>query len=424
MTGSGGNSDIRSGDYEEQENNFWVTVSQITSSIKRCLEDGIRPLWIKGELSNVKFHRPSGHLYFSMKDESALLRCVMFKRNVFSLFFEPSDGEEVIAFGRITVYGRHGQYQLVAEELVPAGTKGIAAIELEKLKRKLVAEGLFAVERKKALPQFPRVVGVVTSSTGAAIRDIVRVSRRRWPGVRILLCSAQVQGEDAPGALVRAIERQNEANIAQILIVGRGGGAQEDLSAFNDEMVVRAIVASHIPIVSAVGHETDITLADLAADARAPTPSAAAELVVPDIKDVLAQVSVLENRITRVIRSRIALVKEQLSRYRSSHGLMRPRFGIQELSLRLDDISHRLRSAVANLCIDTRTRLSGKRERLESLDPRSILKRGYTMCTDAQSDTLIARVRQLEDDHTIHVRFYDGVRSCRTIPEENPNQPD
>jgi len=424
MSGFGENGDIRNGEKDQPEKAFWVSVSQITTSIKRCLEDGIRPLWVKGELSNVKLHRPSGHLYFSMKDESAVLRCVMFKRNVSALFFEPSDGEEVIAFGRITVYDRHGQYQLVAEEMVPAGSRGIAAIEFEKLKLKLAAEGIFATERKRSLPLFPRVVGVVTSSTGAAFRDIVRVSRRRWPGIRILLCSAQVQGEEAPARLVQAIEQQNETNKSDVLIVGRGRGAKEDLSAFNDERVVRAIASSNIPVVSAVGHETDITLADLAADVRAPTPSAAAELVVPDIRDVIAQVAGIEKRLVGAMGSRLALVREQISRFRSSHGIMRPRFTIQELALRLDELSHRLRAAITGHCSDKRTRLSGEKDRLEALDPRSILKRGYAICTDAQTAALISRVGQLKDDKDIDVRFYDGVRSCRTIPEKHPNKRD
>ncbi len=349
-----------------------------------------------------------------------MLRCVMFRRSVAGIGFEPMEGEDVLAFGRVTVYERHGQYQLLVDDLVPAGTKGLAALQLERLKERLAGEGLFDSARKKELPAFPAVVGVVTSPTGAALRDIIRVTRRRWPAARILLSPAQVQGSDAPRTLAKAIELQNMAGLADVLIVGRGGGAREDLSAFNEEIVVRAIAASAIPIVSAVGHETDTTLADLAADVRAPTPSAAAERAVPEGRDLTLRVFSLGGRIERAMGMKLELLGEKLRRLQGSHGLRGPRYLVQEKALRFDELGSRLKAVMDGQLNQLETRFTGLDERLAALNPMAVLQRGYTLCVDPRSRALLARAKEVQTGQLLEVVFSDGEVTCQAIKTTQP----
>ncbi len=394
-------------------NAFWFTVTQITGKIKYLLEDSIQPLWIMGELSNVKLHRPSGHLYFSLRDKDSTLRSVMFRRDVVSLGFQPVEGEMVLAYGRVTVFARQGQYELIAEEMVPAGKKGLTAAKLEVLKAQLIEEGLFDSSRKQSLPKFPVTVGVVTSPTGAAIRDIMRVMSRRWSAARILLSPTLVQGEDAPTSIARAIGYQNEFDLADVLIVGRGGGAKEDLSCFNEEVVVRAIANSRIPVVSAIGHETDITLSDLAADVRAPTPSAAAELVVPNRADLGERVRTIEKRLERALQGKKNILLERLLGLSASHGLRAPRSLVQQRAQRLDDLAARLRMSVGGALELKERSLTATGARLQSLDPKAVLERGYTICLDLETKLPLGAASSVTENQLMELLFHDGEVECQ-----------
>ena len=392
---------------------FWFSVSQITQKIKQLLESSLPPCWIMGELSNVKLHRPSGHLYFSLKDEASILRSVMFRRHAASLAFQPNEGDVILAFGTLTVFERHGQYELIVEEMVPAGKRGIAAIQLELLKGKLAAEGLFEEARKRALPKYPSTIGVVTSSTGAAFQDIVRVVSQRAPSVRILLSSALVQGADAPASIVRGIKIQNRAGVADVLIVGRGGGSQEDLWCFNDESVVRAIAESHIPVISAVGHEVDVTLADLAADLRAPTPSAAGELAVPDREALQKTVTALNQRLHRSLVAAVTMAKERIKGLISSHALRTPKGRVQEHTFRVDELTSRLK-AITKTTLDRKVSgLKGYVEQLVVLNPAAILKRGYTFCLDRKTRDLCTTVSDVALGQELSIVFHDGEVECQ-----------
>jgi len=392
---------------------FWLTVSQVTKKIKEVIEHSLEEVWVQGEMSGVKLHQPSGHLYFSLKDDACLIRAVMFRRHASALPFAATDGEMVLAHGRITIFERQGQYELVVDDLVPAGAKGVAALRLELLKNKLAAEGLFDAQRKRRLPRVPAVVGVVTSATGAALADIIKVATRRWPAVRLVVSPAAVQGEGAPQSIVTAIERLNESGRADVMIIGRGGGAREDLSCFNDEGVVRSIVASRIPVVSAVGHEIDITLADLAADARASTPSAAAEMVVPERRDLMALIGSLGLRAERALSGKVAVLRERTRRLRTSHGLRSPEHLMQQRAVRLDDLSARLRIATVTFLSSQRHTAQAQRERMRALDPRAVLARGYTLCLDHTTRTLVPSVRAVTPEQMVDIVFNDGEAICQ-----------
>ncbi len=395
----------------------WLTVSQLTQRIREVLEDAVGEVWVQGELTGVKLHQPSGHLYFMLKDESAVLRAVMFRRFAGGLMFRPTDGELVVAHGRVTVFERQGQYELVVDDLVEAGTQGLAAMRLEMLKKKLAAEGLFDHVRKRRLPRVPAVVGVVTSVTGAALADIVRVAHARWPAVRILVNPAVVQGEDAPRSIVAALEALGESRLADVVIVGRGGGAREDLSAFNDEAVVRAIAACPVPVVSAVGHEVDLTLADLAADVRAPTPSAAAEMVVPDRRELRGLVGSLGVRASRALIGAVALLGERVRRLATSHGLRSPENLVRQRADRLDDLANRLRVASRTAMDLQRRTLQAHGERLRALDPRAVLSRGYALCLDHGTRDLVPRAQLVRVAQLVDVVFHDGEATCSVLSQ-------
>jgi exodeoxyribonuclease VII large subunit len=392
---------------------FWLTVSQITQRIKRLVESSLPPCWVMGELSNVKLHRPSGHLYFSLKDEASVLRAVMFRRQAGQLGFQPAEGDVALAFGTLTVFERQGQYELIVEEMVPGGTKGIASLELDRVKEKLTAEGLFEQGRKRALPKCPATVGVVTSSTGAALRDIIRVVSQRGPSLTILLSPVLVQGSDAPASIVHGIECQNRVGKADVLIVGRGGGSQEDLWCFNDEGVVRAIAASRIPVISAVGHEVDVTLSDLAADARAPTPSAAGELAVPDRRELQKVVMSLRQRLQRSLITTVTLASERLKRLVSSHGLRAPRSLVQERTLRVDELTSRMKTITKTVIERRISQLKACVEQLAVLNPRAILERGYTLCLDRDTRVLCTSVDDVTPGEELSIVFHDGEVECK-----------
>lgn len=315
-------------------------------------------LWVRGEISNFKWHT-SGHIYFTLKDEYAQLKCVMFRTAAGRLRFRPEGGMQVLAFGNITVYDRDGAYQMYVDEMEPAGL-GALHMQYEQLKKKLAAEGLFDEAHKRPLPALPRKVGIITAATGAALRDMLTVSRRRFPGIHLVVVPAQVQGAEAAPSLIRALGLVAQVPEIDVVIMGRGGGSLEDLWAFNDEALARAIRACPIPVVSAVGHETDFTIADLAADLRAPTPSAAAELVVPSRSELAGQLEGLRMRLARASRRIVERKRSTVEALRNRPVLLRPQGRLMQDRQRLDDLTRRLAAAGARL-------LPARRQRTDEL---------------------------------------------------------
>ncbi len=321
-----------------------LTVTELTRQIKDLLEGEFPILWVRGEISNFKRHT-SGHWYFTLKDEGAQLRCACFRYQNRTIRFSPEDGLEVFARGRLSVYERRGEYQLIVELMEPVGV-GSLQLAFEQLKKRLQAEGLFDPAHKKPLPLFPRKVGVVTSPTGAAIRDILRVLKRRNSGVSVLIYPVRVQGEGAAQEIAKAIRVMNEREDLDVLIVGRGGGSIEDLWAFNEESVARAIFNSDIPIISAVGHEIDFTIADFVADLRAPTPSAAAEQVAARRDELQERVASLGQRLIKAMHLKLTTLRHRLAELQARRGFDRSRGLLREHAQRLDDLHHRLQTAM------------------------------------------------------------------------------
>jgi exodeoxyribonuclease VII large subunit len=352
-----------------------LTVSELTSLVRTSIESAFPDLWLEGEISNLRMPG-SGHVYCTLKDESSQIRAVLFRSSALRVRFTLQEGMQVIVRGRLTVYEPRGEYQIVLDAVEP---KGIGALQLafDQLKERLGAEGLFDQSRKKILPAFPRTVGVITSLTGAAIRDILSVLQRRWPTLHVIIAPVQVQGEGAGRQIADALALLNEQGAAEVIIVGRGGGSLEDLWSFNEEVVARAIAASRIPVVSAVGHEVDITLADFAADHRAPTPSAAAEAVVPVLAEVVERLREL------TVRMGQAMVRHSLIEHRrldaNVRGLSQIRFRIQEESQRTDETTDRLKILVAQRFVACREVVRDRQRDLAGLSPMLLVKRGLAM---------------------------------------------
>lgn len=392
---------------EETEPQIY-TVRELTAVIKERLTSDPRlsGVAVNGEISNFK-HYPSGHMYFTLKDEHSRLRCVMFRRENMRLRFRPEDGLAVIARGDVGVYEASGEYQLYVREMAPAG-HGELALAFEQLKAKLAAEGLFDEARKRPLPVLPRRIGVVTSLKGAALRDIISVTRRRFPNMPILVAPAVVQGEEGPESVVRAIELINSHGGVDVLIVGRGGGSLEDLWTFNDERVARAIAASRIPVVSAVGHETDFTIADFVADRRAPTPSAAAEMVVPDKRAVLSHWRAQYERLQGGMRRRLEQGRTRLRLLESRPVLARPADLLREHRQRVDEAELDARRSVHDL-VERRARtLAAAVGKLDALSPLATLARGYAVARRADSGQVVRRGRQVAPGDTLLVRLQDA----------------
>jgi exodeoxyribonuclease VII large subunit len=367
-----------------------LSVGALTRLIKETLGDAFPAVWVKGELTGFK-RSDRGHLYFSLKEgKDALIECVMWKGTAGRLSFEPRDGTEVEAFGSISVYEPRGRYQLVAEELRPGGL-GALLIALEELKRRLQAEGIFDAARKRVLPRYPQRIGLVTSPVGAAVRDMVKVLRARWPGIEIVLAPVRVQGEGAAAEIAAAIERFNRYMRVDVLIIGRGGGSLEDLWAFNEEPVVRAIAGSRIPTISAVGHEVDWTLADLAADVRAATPSNAAEIAVRDHVEVAHRVEVFAARAERAVRQGITERRVHLVGLLEKYGFRRQRDALGFWQQRVDDLLERLSSRMRETLASARERLEAARTRYGLREwPRQIAARRVEIATIAERLTAAA----------------------------------
>ena len=359
---------------------------------------------VRGEISNFKQY-PSGHCYFTLKDTNSALKCVMFRSRAQYLRFLPQNGMQVVAGGSIAVYERDGVYQLYVDSLIPEGT-GDLALAFEQLKEKLAAEGLFDPARKQPLPAFPKKIGVVTSSAGAVLRDIYRVSKRRWPGIQLVLYPVQVQGEGAAEQIARGIDFFAEEYAVDVIIAGRGGGSMEDLWAFNEEPVVRAIAACPVPLISAVGHETDFTLADFAADMRAATPSQAAELAVPDRSEVMRQVENLTGQLTRQVQRELALRRQRLEGLLNSHVMREPQSMLAERRQRLDFL-------LAGLQRTAKVELQGKQHklglilnRLAAINPAAVMGRGYGIVT--KQDKLVSSIQAVEIDDELQLTLTDG----------------
>ncbi|MCA9235650.1 MAG: exodeoxyribonuclease VII large subunit [Planctomycetales bacterium] len=382
------------------------SVSQLTALLKGVIETAFADVWVAGEISN--FSRPqSGHCYLTLKDDAAQLRAVIWRGTASRLRVDLRDGVEVICRGRLDLYPPRGSYQLVIDELHLQG-EGAVEAALRKLREKLAAEGLFAAERKRPLPRTPRRIGVVTSPTGAAIRDFLEVLRRRWRGVEVLILPTRVQGDGAAKEIAAAIA--NAARIRpelDVLVVTRGGGSLEDLWCFNEEPVVRAIAGSPIPTISAIGHEIDVTLSDLAADVRALTPSEAAERVAPAASEMTELVASLHGRMRRALVGRAEQMRAWLDALASRPALARPADGVRQLARRADELSQRLDAGVATAVRDNRGKLGVAAGRLEALSPLAVLGRGYSLTQ--RDGRLVASVSQLKAGDLIATTLADGV---------------
>ncbi len=392
-------------------NNQILTVSELNSLMKAHIES--EPLFmnvcIKGELSNYKIY-PSGHHYFSLKDSGGSLRCVMFRGNAQKLRYRPENGMSVLAYGRIAVYERDGAYQLQCSQLMPEGT-GDLQIAFEQLKAKLNQEGLFDREHKKALPVMPERIAIITSSAGAAVHDMIRILGRRWPMSRVLLLPVRVQGVEAPPEIAGAIRYANEFKIADLIITGRGGGSIEDLWAFNDERVARAIFASEIPVISAVGHEPDVTISDFVADARASTPSNAAEIAVPDCTDMRNHLNKLETILTQSVASKLKSYRERLSYIGSKPVITEPTVQIDNRRQNLDYIFRRLIAAQESIISVSRRNFISLAASLDAMSPLRVLSRGYTVASKSDGET-IKQASELNKGDRINLRFSDGEAGC------------
>jgi len=383
-----------------------LTVTQLTHRIRNVLEETLGSVWVTGEVSN--FRRPaSGHCYFTLKDEGAQISVVMWRGLAAALKFQIEDGLSLIAKGELTVYEPRGQYQLVLRRAEPLGA-GALQLAFLQLKEKLAAEGLFDKSRKKPLPAIPNRIGIVTSPTGAAIRDMLNVILRRWPAARILVIPARVQGREAAPEIAKAIETANTVPGLDVLIVGRGGGSLEDLWPFNEEIVARAIAASRIPIVSAVGHETDFTIADFAADVRALTPTDAAVKVAPDRRELLRSVASLAERLGQALLGRTARARERLAALGRSYALRRPFDRIRVREQRLDDLCQRFYRSVEYLVALRKQRLSGAAARLESLGPLAVLQRGYSLTFTRPEDRLLRDASAARPGTLLRTRLAKG----------------
>lgn len=389
-----------------------LSVSEVNKYIKEMISRDfiLSNLWIKGEISNFKNHY-SGHLYFTLKDEKSLIRCVMFRSSAAMLKFEPEDGMKVIIRGYVSVFERDGQYQLYAEEMQPDGI-GALYIAFERLKQKLEREGLFNAERKRRLPFMPRSIGVITSSTGAVIRDIINILSRRFYNVNIKVYPVQVQGEQAAGQIARALKRLNQLGCVDVIILARGGGSLEELWAFNEEIVARSIYESAIPVISAVGHETDYTIADFVADFRAPTPSAAAEIVMPERHTLENRLAGLELRLVNSARKTLSIDRLSLKRLQESTAFKQPFNRVYQERMRLDvqeRYLHKAREAAAGAFAN---RLAMLVSRLDALSPLSALARGYGIVKSKKDDTLVKSVAGLEKGDRLEINVRDGSIDC------------
>lgn len=394
------------------QNTLVLSVSQLNRYIKMNFDadENLANIFISGEISNFTNHYRTGHLYFTLKDDSAAVRAVMFNSSAKRLKFMPEDGMKVIARGRVSVYEASGQYQLYVDDMQPDGV-GALNLAYEQLKEKLQKEGLFSELHKKPLPPYPEKVGVITSPTGAAVRDIINVLGRRFPYAEIVFCPVLVQGEGAHLQLTDAVNMFNSERAADVIIIGRGGGSIEDLWEFNDEGLARAVYNSEIPVISAVGHETDFTICDFVADMRAPTPSAAAELAVPDANELQYALSTLKNRMFLNVSSGIADRRSRLEYLTSKGALKSPDEMLSNRSQRLDTAFSKMLSSYENRIGGKKVEFISAATALSKLDPMSVLMRGFAFVSDKNGKNVYSSQALAKGDK-INVRFHDGSAVC------------
>lgn len=388
------------------------SVSEITSAIKVLLERGFPAITVEGEVSNARY-ASSGHLYFTLKDDQASISCVMFRNRLERSSVRPTDGEQITVDGSIGVYARRGNYQIVVERASRTGIGRILQM-IEERKRRLGAEGLFDTERKKSLPVLPRRVAIVTSPSGAAIRDILNVLGRRNAGVHIVVVPCTVQGDEAAGQISEQIRRADRLGLGDVMIVTRGGGSIEDLLAFSEESVVRAIAEASTPVISAVGHETDTTLSDLAADYRAPTPSAAAEVVSASREDLHARTINTGRTLVRSFLDRLERARLAISRFSPDDLERSIRYVLQPRYQELDELQSQLQRSIQERLLRSRHRLEMARGAIEAASPYDALERGYVMVLDGRGEQVLTNAARAVEEREIRLRFRDGVVSAES----------
>lgn len=384
-----------------------LTVTQVNTYIKALLDESVplRNIYISGEISNFTHYYRTGHLYFTLKDESSQLKAVMFSSNASRLRFQAENGMKVICRGRISVYSKSGEYQLYVDDMQPDGV-GALSLAFEQLKKKLSQEGLFDEAHKKPIPPFPSKIGVATSNIGAAVEDIKNITARRYPLAEIIICPTVVQGENAPADIVRSIKMLDGFDGIDVIILGRGGGSAEDLWAFNSEEVARAVFACETPIVSAVGHETDFTICDFVSDLRAPTPSAAAELVCPDINKLYSDLSVKKNALDFYIANRIETLEQDLCDITQNGAFADAESFFAAYQDNLEVLSERLNDAFSFTIDDKEKKFLNASARLEALSPLSVLMRGY--CVASKNGKAVKSKKDIKKDDELTLRFADG----------------
>lgn len=384
-----------------------LTVTQVNTYIKALLDESVplRNIYISGEISNFTHYYRTGHLYFTLKDESSQLKAVMFSPNASRLRFQAENGMKVICRGRISVYSKSGEYQLYVDDMQPDGV-GALSLAFEQLKKKLSQEGLFDEAHKKPIPPFPSKIGVATSNIGAAVEDIKNITARRYPLAEIIICPTVVQGENAPADIVRSIKMLDGYDGIDVIILGRGGGSAEDLWAFNSEEVARAVFACETPIVSAVGHETDFTICDFVSDLRAPTPSAAAELVCPDINKLYSDLSVKKNALDFYIANRIETLEQDLCDITQNGAFADAESFFAAYQDNLEVLSERLNDAFSFTIDDKENKFLNASARLEALSPLSVLMRGY--CVASKNGKAVKSKKDIKKDDELTLRFADG----------------
>ena len=395
--------------------NLYITVTQLNKYVHSVFDgdSNLKSVFIIGEISNLKVNSFSGHMYLTLKDDNAAVKAVMFKNNAARLKFIPKEGMKVICSGSVSVYEKDGQYQLYINDMQPDG-KGSISEAFEQLKQKLFSEGLFDASRKKPIPKFPSKIAIITSETGAAVQDMINVIGRRWPLATLVMCPVKVQGDGASEQIINAIMSVNNNTDCDVIIVGRGGGSTEDLWCFNDEKLARVVAGSKIPIISAVGHETDFTIIDFVSDLRAPTPSAAAELAVPDINDLYITVSNFSKRINSSFIQKLNFYNERISELSIRRVFTDKYYFVDFKSIQLDNLMNRLNNSFSKVSSSASEKLSSLVAKLDALSPTSVLLRGYSILQ--KNGKSVKSICELSNNDNVVVKVSDGNVSC-TINE-------
>ena len=391
-----------------------ISVKQLNSYVRSLLEGDSRLSFISvcGEISNFKNHYSSGHLYFSLKENDAVIKCVMFRSSAVALKFTPADGDKVICTGRVSVYERDGQYQFYVDSIVQNG-QGDLGEQFRRIKEMLEKEGLFAPEYKRPLPKFPKSVAVVTSDTGAALQDIINIISRRFPLCEVVVSPALVQGSGAAESLINALQKVYSLGSADVIIIGRGGGSAEDLWEFNSEKLARVIYESPIPVISAVGHETDFTICDFVSDLRAPTPSAAAEIAVPDIADLFDAIDNIQARLKNGLLSYVNKAEMRLSKAYQSAFMLKPERIVDDRQIFVDRLSERLSTTAGKIMAASEKELASLTAKLDALSPLKVLSRGFTAVCGLHGT--VTSVKQVSRGDKLNLRFSDGDAECEIL---------